>query len=77
MKKVIKYLSVFFILSGLVIWQIESIYFLFAYGWHMKAINEMEQFWDDISSIFSSVGIVLGFVYLILTVNVINVEREK
>lgn len=39
-------------LIGTSFWLTETIYFLIAYGWHWRAINEAENICDKIVSIF-------------------------
>jgi len=47
------------LISGSIFWILETIYFLFVYGWHYAAINEVEKTCDKIVSIIWTVGIVL------------------
>lgn len=50
---------------GLSFWLIETIIFLFIYGWHWKAVTEDEKICDTIASSFWSVTLVLFGLVLI------------
>jgi hypothetical protein len=44
---------------GTSFWIVETSYFLIAYGWHLKAINEAEKICDNIAGYFWTGGVIL------------------
>lgn len=55
-------LSSSLIVIGTIVWIVETIYFLIAYGWHLKAISETEKLWDDIVVTVIKVGFLFGII---------------
>ncbi len=45
---------------GTSFWMVETAYFLIAYGWHWKAINEAEKMCDNIVGYFWTGGLTAG-----------------
>jgi hypothetical protein len=58
-------LAKLFCLIGTFFWIIETSYFLIAYGWHWKAINEAEKMCDSIVSYCWVSGLILTGIVMI------------
>lgn len=52
-------------LAGISFWLVETTYFLIAYGWHWKAINEAEKMCDNIVGYFWTGGLILTGIVMI------------
>jgi len=52
-------------LVGTSFWIVETTYFLIAYGWHWKAINEAEKMCDNIVGYFWTGGLILTGIVMI------------
>jgi hypothetical protein len=50
---------------GFLVWAIETIYFLIAYGWHIETININEQRWDIVAQVFLSLSIGLWVIKIL------------
>lgn len=72
MSRVMKFLhklAHYLLVTGGAFWVIETLYFLYRYGWHTSAINEAEKTCDDIVSIMCMSGLVL---YLYIGIRIID-----
>lgn len=59
------YLAKIISLVGAAVWVIETAYFLIAYGWHLKAINDNEKICDNIVVYIWAVSLFIGIKVMI------------
>lgn len=63
-------------LVGTSFWIIETTYFLIAYGWHWKAINEAEKMYDNIVGYFLVGGLILRYLCQVLPCTMLNSKHK-
>ena len=66
-----------FMRVGFLTWLVETVFFLFYYGWHLKAASATERFLDNFSAALMILGLFFWFLTVIeLIEKVIKYEEE-
>lgn len=77
LKNFVRKIAILLFVFGFLLWFIETIYFIFVYGWHFEAVNEAEKFFDQLSVTLMRIGSLLWVIWAMMVVEVIEIHIKK